>query len=103
MSKLLFIEKSMNDIIAPSLKNGIEELKSATQNVSSIDVPSGFSYAQEMENLKNSIMSIYKDLQNLESWVADSNRKIGLTETNASDMALLLPQSRLTTRKEVVK
>lgn len=103
MSKLLYKEQPVKTIILQALTQGIEHMNRASAKTNSMDVPSGFIYAREMANCKVDIIKTAKELQELEKWLNYSNKKVNEVLKKMSDEALLLPQSQLLSRKELVK
>lgn len=103
MSKLLFKEQILRDSVLQSLDNTATEMKLASQKTYSMNIPSGFSKYTELANCKRSIIQLSTEIQNLKKWVEESCKSIDDAITSMSNESLLLPQSQLQTRKEVVR
>lgn len=103
MSKLNFQEQPLNNVVVQSLNNTLEYMNKASQKTYSMNVPSGFSKLNEMQNCKNNIIQVTKDLQELKVWINESCKKIDQAIISMNNEALLLPQSQLQMRNEVVR
>ena len=103
MSKLLFKEQIVYDSVLQSLGNTISEMNQASQKTYSMSIPSGFSKYTELSNCKSSIIQLTKELQELQTWINNSCKKFDNALTSMNNEALLLPQSQLQVRKEVVR
>ena len=103
MSKLLFKEQVLRESVIQSLSNTVEEMKLATQKTYAMNIPSGFPKYTELASCKNSIVQLSTELQNLKKWLEDSCKIVDDAITSMNNESLLLPQSQLQTRKEVVR
>ena len=103
MSKLVFKEQVLSDVVLQSLTNFINDMNQASQKTYSMSVPSGFSKYTEMANCKSSIIQLTKELQELQAWINSSCKKFDNALSSMNNEVLLLPQSQLQVRKEVVR
>lgn len=63
MAKLEFKQNQLTNLVLPNLQEGIKQIATASNYMSSAFIPNGFRYKNELEQLKSTLNSIKTNLQ----------------------------------------
>lgn len=103
MSKLLFKESPLENVVIRSLDNGLEYLNDANRQIYSISIPNDFTEAGNLRKCLSDIQSIKKEIADLKNWGTDSCKKFDNALQNMNSVATLLPKSQLQVRNGTVR
>lgn len=103
MTKLLFKESTLTNSVIRSLDNSADFLDVALREIYSMSIPGGFGQSSNLNSCVQDIKKIRNEILDLKKWTSESCKKFDNSLQNMDSVAVLLPKSKISLRKEVVR
>lgn len=103
MSKLLFKESTLENVVIRSLDSSLEHLNNANRQIYSISIPDSFNESQNLKDCLNDVQAVKRKVENLKQWAIHSSQKFENVLQDMSGESLLLPKTQLQVRNTVVR
>lgn len=103
MAKLLYKENPMNGSILSGVSNSIDYLNQAINISYSMSIPRDFYERMNLERSKSELISTRNSLNDLKSWINNSNSTFKNTIGDMNNVAMILPKMDIKIRNLIVK
>ena len=103
MTKIKFDYAELQRSVVPSLNSTVNNLSTAIRSASSMDVPYGFRYYSELQNLSSYFSNQSNKLRYTSGWISSSNNKYqsAQNELNAELEAIDNVDLKIRTRRVI--